>query len=102
MLKYRVVGDENSFRVQSLNGGKNYTNDLGTDLRRALLEIGFYYIPQKVQTLITSETNAFNITRDDFAKSVVDKISDKNLIFPLIRDCGTEVVKHYINSLYII
>lgn len=102
LLKYRVIGDENSFRVQSLNGGKNYTNDLDTNLRRALLEIGFYYIPQKVQTLIPSETNAFNITRDDFAKSVVDKISDKNLIFPLIRDCGTEVVKHYINSLYII
>jgi hypothetical protein len=99
LLKYRVIGDENSFRVQSLNGGKNYTNDLGTDLRRALLEIGFYYIPQKVQTLIPSETNAFNITRDDFAKSVVDKISDKNLIFPLIRNCSSAVVEHYINSL---
>ena len=99
LLKYRVIGNENSFRVQSLNGGKNYTNDLGADLRRALLEIGFYYIPQKVQTLISSETNAFNITRDDFAKSVVDKISDKNLIFPLIRNCSTAVVEHYINSL---
>lgn len=75
------------FIVQALNGGKNYTNDLDTDLRSALLEIGFYYIPQKVQTLIPSDTNAFNITRDDFANSVVDKISDKNLIFPLIRDC---------------
>ena len=102
LLKYRVIGDENSFRVQSLNGGKNYTNDLGTDFRRALLEIGFYYIPQKVQTLIHSETNAFNITRDDFANSVVDKISDKNLIFPLIRNCSSAVVEHYINSLSII
>lgn len=102
LLKYRVIGDENSFRVQLLNGGKNYTNDLGTDLRRALLEIGFYYIPQKIQTLIPSETNAFNITRDDFAKSVVDKISDKNLIFPLIRNCSSDIVKYYIESLSVI
>ena len=99
LLKYRVIGDDNSFRVQALNGGKNYTNDIGVELRRALLEIGFYYIPQKVQTFITSETNAFNITRDDFAKYVVDKISDKNLIFSLIRNCSSAVVEHYINSL---
>lgn len=102
LLKYRVIGNDNSFIVQALNGGKNYTNDLDTDLRSALLEIGFYYIPQKVQTLIPSDTNAFNITRDDFANSVVDKISDKNLIFPLIRDCSSAVVEHYINSLSII
>lgn len=102
LLKYRVIGNDNSFRVQALNGGKNYTNDLDTDLRNALLEIGFYYIPQKVQTLIPSDTNAFNITRDDFANSVVDKISDKNLIFPLIRNCNSAVVEHYINSLSII
>ena len=99
LLKYRVIGDENSFIVQSLNGGKNYTNDLGADLRRALLEIGFYYIPKKVQTLIPFGTNAFNITRDDFAISVVDKILDKNLIFPLIKNCSSAVVEHYINSL---
>lgn len=102
LLKYRVIGNDNSFIVQALNGGKNYTNDLDTDLRSALLEIGFYYIPQKVQTLIPSDTNAFNITRDDFANSVVDKISDKNLIFPLIRNCSSAVVEHYINSLSII
>lgn len=99
LLKYRVIGDDNIFRVQPLNGGKNYTNELNTELRRALVEIKFYYVPQKVQALITSETNAFNITRDDFAKSVVDKISDKHLIFPLIRNCSSAVVEHYINSL---
>ena len=99
LLKYRIIGDEKSFRVQSLNGGKNYTNNLGAELRRALLEIGFYYIPYNIQSLITSGTNAFNITRDDFAKSIVDKISDKSLIFSLIKDCSASIVEYYINSL---
>lgn len=75
-LKYYVIGDENKFRVLPLNGGKNYTNELSTEFRQALLEIGFYHIPQKVQCLITSETNAFKITRDEFARSVIDKIRD--------------------------
>lgn len=99
LKNYRVIGTDNSFTVQSLKGGKNYTNELDADLRRALLEIGFYYIPKKVQSLITSETNAFNITRDDFAKLVVNKITDKYLIFPLIKSCSSAVVEHYINSL---
>ena len=99
LLNYRVIDNDNSFKVLPLNGGKNYTNGLGTDLRKALSKIGFYYIPQKVQTLISSETDAFNITHDDFAKVVIDKISDKNLIFPLIRNCSSAVVKDYINSL---
>lgn len=41
LLKHRVIGNDNSFKVQALNGGKNYTNDLDTDLRSALLEIDF-------------------------------------------------------------
>lgn len=99
LLNYRVIGDNDIFTVQPLNGGKNYTNDLGLEIRRALVDIGFYYVPNKVQELIPSETNAFNIRRDDFAKSVVDKIADKFLIFPIIRDCSLAVVEHYINSL---
>lgn len=97
--KYRVIGDNDSYLIQPLNGGKNYTNDLDLDIRKALVEIGFYYVPEKVQKLISSETNAFNITREDFAKSVIDKINDKYLIFPIIRNCGSAVVEHYIKSI---
>ena len=98
-LSYRIIGTDNIYEVLPIGYGKNYCDNLDTNLRQALTDIGFYFIPLKVQSLIGQNRTAFKITRDDFILPIITKIKDKFLLFPLINQCTEDAKKEYIDSL---
>lgn len=100
---YRIIGtdDGDSFEVRPIGlGGKNYCDNTDNNIRGILTNIGFYYIPRKVQSLIPqNHINTFKITREDFARQIIDKVSDKLAIFPIIKQSTSGAIDHYLNSL---
>jgi hypothetical protein len=99
-LNYYVEEYGDNYFVKTLRTSeKNYVEDLGAGLKQILSEIGFHYIPERVQSLINCDKAMYKITGEDNTKAVIDKVVDKISIFPLVSKSTIGALYHYLRNL---
>ncbi len=96
---YGVIEKGDLFLVFQLKGGKNYFNDLAEELKQALIQEGFYYVPAKVQLFFKTDSTTFNITRNDFIKLLISRFVDLFQIFPILKNCSNDALSEYFEKL---
>lgn len=103
-LHYRVSGEDNQFEIEKLrNGGKNYFNNIDSNLQSILNGFGFYHVPVKAQQLLSiTDNGAFSLTRQDFARTIIDKVDNLTLIYPLVQLCEAATVAYYFEKLTVL
>ena len=103
LRKYRIIGENDSFQIMRLNGGNNYfNNEVDLSLRQELVNIGFFYVPEKTQSLFHNdkEKRAYNfVSNDELIFRALESINDRIKLFPIIRNCNADVIKRFFQNL---
>jgi hypothetical protein len=55
--RYRIIGTQDTFKIFNLDGGRNYLDNVSNELRKKLVQAGFYYVLEQVQALFGSHNN---------------------------------------------
>ena len=101
LSKYRIIGTQDTFKIFNLDGGRNYLDNVSNELRKKLVQAGFYYVPKQVQALFVSPNNYayYFKTNTTLASKVIERLPNTYELLPVIKDCNADIINKYLDSI---
>lgn len=99
--RYRIIGTQDTFKIFNLDGGRNYLDNVSNELRKKLVQAGFYYVPEQVQALFASHNNYayYFKTNTTLASKVIERLPNTYELLPVIKDCNADIINQYLDSI---
>ena len=99
--RYRIIGTQDTFKIFNLDGGRNYLDNVSNELRKKLVQAGFYYVPEQVQALFASHKNYayYFKTNTTLASKVIERLPNTYELLPVIKDCNADIINQYLDSI---